>query len=165
MLESLSFKNYNYFPIQTKEKGRRAECLCMGRENYVPSGSGLGDEFSLQRQHRKELNIFIFLILSCGGMRHIVRPQNLKYVGAQRWHSLFHSKRFTFASSEGHLLRLCKAAFLKGAALTFDQTLVGFCLSVQFVQADVNLPVGFGSKQPNQDHHGDMSWFILLGFF
>lgn len=75
MLESLSFKNYNYFPIQTKEKGRRAECLHIGRENYIPSGSGLSDELSLHRQHRKELNIFIFFILSCGGMRHIVRLQ------------------------------------------------------------------------------------------
>lgn len=29
----LRFKNYNYFPIQTKEKRRRAECLRIEREN------------------------------------------------------------------------------------------------------------------------------------
>lgn len=112
MLESLSFKNYNYFPIQTKEKGRRAECLRMGRENYVPSGSGLSDELSLQRQHRKELNIFIFLNTLLWRNAAHCAAANLKYVGAQRRRSLFHSKQFTFAFSEGHLLRLYQVAFL-----------------------------------------------------
>lgn len=46
-VRKLRCKNYNYFPIQMKEK-KRAECLCTEKGKLSSPGYGLSGELSLQ---------------------------------------------------------------------------------------------------------------------